>query len=884
MAAGSRGRIVRGTRIASVAALAVVGHLCFAAGALANSFPANGGTLGEIPDGTASTPGSYGPPRDVTFTVTGLPTGHSPFNVALTFSGTHTWIGDLDVVLIAPNGDSATIFSRTGAATASGNGSGANLGGPYTFTDKAKATPTWWTHASSAGLADVVPAGVFRATTPGGAASGGSNVNMTALFDNVTNPNGTWTLRVRDGFAGDLGSITAASLDLSTRVSATPGSLGTIPDGLSPPSYGTPLNVTFPVSGLPDAPPGDVSIAMVINHSFVGDLDAVLIAPDGTTKTTVFSRTGAATSVPGDDSDLAGAYTFTDNLQPTATSWWDAAAAVGPTTAVPSGSYRASTPGGEVAGGGAASLMTSAFSTLTHPNGTWTLRLRDHAAQDLGSITVGELAIVPGTDTSAPAAPVLSGTDPVSPANANTPKVQGTAEQGSMVRVYKDPVCGGLPAVTGTAAQFTGAGIPVPVADDGPNMFSATAYDTSGNVSGCTASPISYTEDSTPPAAPTLSALMSPANDNFPVIHGSGAEPGSTVRIYGDAGCTEPAASSESAGQFNGAGTPVEVPDDATIAFAVKAVDAAGNASACSAPITYVEDSTSGAPAITGTDPPPPANNNAPKLRGTGADADATVQVYAGTACVGLSDFDGTASQFGGAGIPIAVLDNTSQAFVAEAFDAAGNESSCSAPFTYTEDSTAPAAPSLAGTDPVSGSDQNSPRIKGSAEAGSAVTLFTTSDCSGTPAASGSGADLAGSGIAVSVADNSTADFRALATDAAGNASPCSAPISYSEVTVLAQPDLIPPDTRIDSAPKRKVKTKGKAASFSIAFSANEPSTFRCSLDKAAFAPCASPATGKAKKGSHTFSVIATDTSGNPDPTPATASWKVKRLKKHRHH
>jgi hypothetical protein len=377
---------------------------------------------------------------------------------------------------------------------------------------------------------------------------------------------------------------------------------------------------------------------------------------------------------------------------------------------------------------------------------------------------------------------------------------------------------------------------------------------------------------------------MSPANDNFPVIHGTGAESGSTVRIYGDPGCTEPASASESAAQFNGAGAPVEVPDDTTTTFAAKAIDTAGNASGCSSPITYVEDSTSGAPTITGTDPPSPANNNAPKLRGSGVDADATVQVYAGTACVGLSDYDGPASQFNGAGIPLTIPDNTSQTFVVEAFDAAGNQSACSNPFTYTEDSTAPASPTLSGTDPPSGADENSPKIKGGAEAGAAVTVFASNDCSGAPAASGTAADLSGGGIGVSVADNSTTSFTAKATDAAGNASGCSGAISYAEVTPIPGPgpDLLPPQTAITSQPKRTVKTKRKSASYSITFEANEAATFKCSLDKAPLAPCSSPATGKAKKGFHTFTVVATDLAGNPDPSPATATWKVKR-KNHRH-
>jgi hypothetical protein len=68
--------------------------------------------------------------------------------------------------------------------------------------------------------------------------------------------------------------------------------------------------------------------------------------------------------------------------------------------------------------------------------------------------------------------------------------------------------------------------------------------------------------------------------------------------------------------------------------------------------------------------------------------------------------------------------------------------------------------------------------VKGSAASGSTVRLYsalTTIDC--TPeslAATGTYSAFASPGLTVSVLDNSTTTFRATATDAAGNASPCS--------------------------------------------------------------------------------------------------------------
>ena len=77
-------------------------------------------------------------------------------------------------------------------------------------------------------------------------------------------------------------------------------------------------------------------------------------------------------------------------------------------------------------------------------------------------------------------------------------------------------------------------------------------------------------------------------------------------------------------------------------------------------------------------------------------------------------------------------------------------------------------------TNPASTGNNNSPKVSGSAEAGSTVKLYTNSACTGAIAGLGSAATFAGPGITVSVADDSTTTFYATATDAAGNVSDCS--------------------------------------------------------------------------------------------------------------
>ncbi len=104
------------------------------------------------------------------------------------------------------------------------------------------------------------------------------------------------------------------------------------------------------------------------------------------------------------------------------------------------------------------------------------------------------------------------------------------------------------------------------------------------------------------------------------------------------------------------------------------------------------------------------------------------------------------------------------------------------------------------------------------------------------------------------------------ATDAAGNPDPTPASRSFTV-------DATPPNTTIDSGPSGT--TNDQTPSF--AFSATKPgSSFACRIDSGPYAPCRSPYTAsRLADGPHTFSVRATDASGNVDPTPASRRFKV---------
>jgi hypothetical protein len=120
--------------------------------------------------------------------------------------------------------------------------------------------------------------------------------------------------------------------------------------------------------------------------------------------------------------------------------------------------------------------------------------------------------------------------------------------------------------------------------------------------------------------------------------------------------------------------------------------------------------------------------------------------------------------------------------------DVAANETTASRTITIEPDSSLsgdlhlcaePEPPQLTGTNPPSPGLSGTPRILGAAESGSTVNVYAGSNCSGSPVATGSAAELALPGIAVQVAEGVTGVFSATATDLSADVSDCSGAISY---------------------------------------------------------------------------------------------------------
>lgn len=212
-------------RIAALVALLSVPLVAAQASAAIPGDTFAGAGAGAVVDGTSPTP-TYGATRELTFDASSLPGGALVTGLSVSITIDHTWIGDLDVVLVAPDNTEFVIFSRVGATTATGAGDSSNLDGTYVFDDTTG--NSFWTAASVGTSSYVIPAGTYRTSEAGGSGQSdpAPNTDLSAAFAS-SEASGIWKLRLRDGAAGDTGSVTAAELTIA---SSAPPPNATAPD------------------------------------------------------------------------------------------------------------------------------------------------------------------------------------------------------------------------------------------------------------------------------------------------------------------------------------------------------------------------------------------------------------------------------------------------------------------------------------------------------------------------------------------------------------------------------------------------------------------------------------------------------------------------------
>ena len=360
-------------------------------------------------------------------------------------------------------------------------------------------------------------------------------------------------------------------------------------------------------------------------------------------------------------------------------------------------------------------------------------------------------------------------------------------------------------------------------------------------------------------------APTSPANDNAPVVSGTG-EPYATVDFFGDSACSEALGGGviDANGTFSATLTVV---DDKATALYAQTTNRAGLSSTCAGTfVVYVEDSTPPeAPGALALAPAGPSDDPAPQAVGSG-EPDATAVVYNDAACAGEIG-RATVSADGAFAVTLAVTPNATTTVYVLIQDAAANASACVAVGDYVHDDNAPPPPSASATTTAlfTAPQGGAPKVEldGCAEAGSVVTVYSDDAC-GTVLASAVAGEDAGEcsdgasawRVNVDLIDGGATDLYVAATDAAGNAGDCT-PLGTVEHDGVA-----PPAPVLSHATATAWDGQAPSYTFEVVGSAEADTLARFYTDAACTTAANAPTATAADDGRFTT----TTTVGSSDP------------------
>lgn len=283
--------------------------------------------------------------------------GNYVMDVDLTVNITHTWSGDLDIMLTSPGGTTVVV------TTDNGGGNDDVFNGTL-FDDQALVPATDATYSNGVTASPLAPEGAF------GAFIG-------------EDPNGIWTLDIGDDAGGDQGTSSGFTLTITT-LAAAPTTVAAGPFVQMTPVATVDLGTaqsTVNVSGA-GTYLTDLDATTFITHTWSSDLIVELTSPQGTT---VVLTSGNG----GSNDDVYNGTVFDDSAtNPISDSVFSDG--VPTTPAQPEGALAAFI--GE------------------NPNGTWTLDVSDAAAGDNGSVNSWSLAVTTGSCAvqQQPAIPTMS--------------------------------------------------------------------------------------------------------------------------------------------------------------------------------------------------------------------------------------------------------------------------------------------------------------------------------------------------------------------------------------------------------------------------------------------------------------------------------------------
>ncbi|MDA0181841.1 Ig-like domain-containing protein [Solirubrobacter phytolaccae] len=468
---------------------------------------------------------------------------------------------------------------------------------------------------------------------------------------------------------------------------------------------------------------------------------------------------------------------------------------------------------------GTFALCTSPYTTATLAEGSHTVEVRAiDTAGNQGAAASRTIVV----DTTAPAAPTVSG--PTGATGDNTPTFTFTGEASASFECRVDAAAFAACSSPHTTAQLA----------DGARTFQVRAVDAAGNAGS--AASRSLTVDTAAPAPPVFTAPAENALLAVGTVDLRGtAEANATVQLLENG---ESAGSSPVGG--TGLWNVIVTPTDGTHTYSARTIDAAGNQSTAVTRTIRIDTTmpnTTIASGPTGT-----TGDTTPTWTFTATEAGSTFE------CA----LDGAAHTACPTPYTAPTLSAGQHTLSVRAVDPAGNRDNTPATVTITVDTSAPSVTILSG--PAGATNDTTPTFGFSAEAGSTLACrvdtaaFASCSSPHTTAALAEGAHT----------------FEVRATDVAGN------PATDSRSFTV---DTTAPNTTITGGPTGPTNVAAPTFTFT---STESGGTFQCRVDANPFTSCASPhSPGTLAAGAHTYEVQAIDAAGNPDGTPASRAFTV---------
>lgn len=427
------------------------------------------------------------------------------------------------------------------------------------------------------------------------------------------------------------------------------------------------------------------------------------------------------------------------------------------------------------------------------------------------------------------------------PANGITtanplPTISGSSTTtSSWVRLTLDGQAHDLPTTPSGAWTFT----PDESLGDGPHSFSVRAV--AFAIAGPQSPSRSFTVDTTPPAPPTVS---SPKNGAFVNT--------ATPKVYftSDQGTSTKCATD--GGSLLFCSSPLTTPPlaDGSHSVTIEAKDLAGNTA--TTVVTFTVDTARPVLTMLGT---PEGGDFTSDLSASfsfsanePAQFECALDSWNFSSCTSPAAFTLPAPADG------------AHRFSVRAIDAAGNYSLL-ASRSWTIDTLAPNAPQIISPTDSAAVQSAAPTIGGSSEPYAQIEVTVDDQPDGTATSEADGSWSVDTTQDLPDAEHT---FAAKATDRAGNVSPVSAPVTV-------RIDAAIPTATIESEPA----PVASRSSATFNFVADESATFECSVDGSPARACSPPVvTSGLGDGTHSFSLVAIDASGNRSPA-TVSSWVV---------